>query len=102
MNLSGRLNAFATVVAGPIEVTGAAVVAADVVAATVRASATIVARAVVILVVPVLIRIRSITTTSIMSGSKKASNWGPQNNFPAKRLAERGRRMNQSYQRARV
>ena len=61
MNLSGRLNAFATVVAGPIEVTGAAVVAADVVAATVRASATIVARAVVILVVPVLIRIRSIT-----------------------------------------
>ena len=48
MNLSDRLNAIATVIAGPIEVTGAAVVACLVVAATVRASAAVAARAVMI------------------------------------------------------
>jgi len=47
-NLLGWLNVVATAVAGPSDVTGAAVVAALVVAATARASATVVARAVIV------------------------------------------------------
>ena len=61
-NLLGWSNVIATAVAGPSDVTGAAVVASLVVAASVRASATVVARAAVIFGRSSLnlIRIRSI------------------------------------------
>ena len=100
-NLLDRQNAIATLIAGPTDVTGAAVVSALVSAATVGASATVVARAVVISVVPDLIRIRSIVIDHEWL-QIEPSDWGPQNDFPTKRLAERGHRMNQSCQRAHV